>query len=65
MKPTMVSIFGTFDRSDGGAAARLCLTCIHEGCHRATPEGREPGGPTFRTAAAQAYQPEFCDALSE
>ncbi|CAK0895131.1 unnamed protein product [Prorocentrum cordatum] len=53
MKPAMVGIFGAFDRSDGGAAARLCLACNHQ------------GRPTIRTAAAQTYQPELCDALSE
>ncbi|CAK0838668.1 unnamed protein product [Prorocentrum cordatum] len=66
MKPTMVGIFGAFDRGGGGAAARLCLACHREGRHRVTLEGREkPGGPTFRTAAAQTYQSEFCEALSE
>ncbi|CAK0891788.1 unnamed protein product, partial [Prorocentrum cordatum] len=66
MNPTMVGIFGAFDRSGGGAAARLCLACHREERHRVTLESREePGGPTFRAAAAQTYQPEFCDALGE
>eukprot|EP00959_Pyramimonas_sp_CCMP1952_P438991 9190512-Pyramimonas_sp.AAC.1 len=65
MKPTMIGIFGNYDRGAGSAVAQLQLWCNHHGRHPEVLRGRaEQGRPDFRTSSTQGYQPPLCAALA-